>query len=44
MKTIEYIGLFLIIVWGLFGWMYWMVNPELSQMQVFIHMIGLGNE
>ncbi len=30
-----------IMIWCFIGLAYWLVNPELTQMQVFKHMIGL---
>lgn len=32
----------LIFFWSIFGFIYWVLNPELTQMQIFLIMIGMG--
>lgn len=38
---IVYISVVIVGFWSMHGFAYWTDNPELTQMQVFKHMIGL---
>jgi len=40
-ESIKYVIFIVIAIYGVGGFVYWSLHPELTQMQVFLRMIGL---